>query len=313
MLCINAHMENWNRYQSVLVVGRVGTLLGAARELGVHHTTIQRHIVDLEGQLDATLFYRHARGYHPTDAGKELIQVISAAGEQLGEIAGKIQGVNDGTIGAFKITTVPEATELVTYLIADYQQMNPQLLIELIVEQKRLHLEYGEAHVGIRVGSVSDEPDNVFQPLGTVSSTLCVHKKYVEKYGEVTAENLLKQRFAAQNVDVKEYKAMGWLCDTVDASQIVFRTNTFEAYQKAIFAGLAIGILPYHNVHRNNDLTEIPTVSQDWSVPIWIVTHVDIHRSIRVQNFLKFVKNAAARDTLAGRPSLAITQKSHLA
>lgn len=293
-------MENWNRYQSVLVVARVGTLLGAARELGVHHTTIQRHIVDLEGQLETKLFYRHTRGYHPTDAGKELIQVIAAAGEQLGEIAGKIQGLNDETIGTLKVTTVPEATELVTYLIADYQQLNPQLSVELIVDQKRLRLEYGDAHVGIRVGNISDEPDNVFQPLGTVSSTLCVHEKYVARYGEVTDENLLEQRFAVQNVDLKEYKAMGWLCDNVKASQIVFRTNTFEAYQKAIFTGLAVGILPKHNICKNSRLIEISNGSQDWSVPFWIVTHVDIHRSLRVQKFLKFVKNAALHDALIG-------------
>ena len=29
---------------------------------------------------------------------------------------------------------------------------------------------------------------------------------------------------------------------------------------------------------------------QDWRVPLWIVTHVDLHRTTKVQAFLTFLK-----------------------
>jgi len=66
-------MDNWNEIRTAFQVARLGTVSGAAELLGVHHATVIRHIDALEKRLGVRLFQRHARGYTPTEAGRDLL------------------------------------------------------------------------------------------------------------------------------------------------------------------------------------------------------------------------------------------------
>ena len=47
---------DWDNLRFFLELARAGTLVGAARRLGVDHTTVARRIQGLEKQVDAALF-----------------------------------------------------------------------------------------------------------------------------------------------------------------------------------------------------------------------------------------------------------------
>jgi len=38
-------------------------------------------------------------------------------------------------------------------------------------------------------------------------------------------------------------------------------------------------------------LTEVIPSLDEWSAPLWLVTHVDLHRTTKVQAFLRFIKD----------------------
>ena len=40
-------------------------------------------------------------------------------------------------------------------------------------------------------------------------------------------------------------------------------------------------------------LASIAAARDVWSVPLWIVTHVDLHRTFKVQEFVRFLKDTA--------------------
>jgi DNA-binding transcriptional LysR family regulator len=40
----------------------------------------------------------------------------------------------------------------------------------------------------------------------------------------------------------------------------------------------------------NPKLIEVFPHQDDWSAPLWLVTHVDLHRTHKVQAFLNFLK-----------------------
>jgi DNA-binding transcriptional LysR family regulator len=56
-----------------LELARTGTLAGAARRLGVEHTTVARRIQALEKQMGAALFAREAGGHRLAEAGRHLL------------------------------------------------------------------------------------------------------------------------------------------------------------------------------------------------------------------------------------------------
>ena len=59
-------------------------------------------------------------------------------------------------------------------------------------------------------------------------------------------------------------------------------------------AGLGLGFLPIRDAEQDPDLVEILPSQPDWDSPLWIVTHVDLHRTLKVQSFLTVLKQAAA-------------------
>lgn len=79
-------MQNWDEIKTAFHVARLGTVSAAADVLGVHHSTVIRHIDSLEGRLKVKLFQRHARGYTPTDAGRDVMQVAQATDEQFQQL-----------------------------------------------------------------------------------------------------------------------------------------------------------------------------------------------------------------------------------
>ena len=92
-------MEAWDEIRTALHVARLGTVSAAAEALGVHHATVIRHVDALEARLGARLFQRHARGYAPTEAGRDLLGVAQDAEDRFAQLAGRIRGQGDGTAG----------------------------------------------------------------------------------------------------------------------------------------------------------------------------------------------------------------------
>ncbi|WP_377512609.1 hypothetical protein [Octadecabacter sp. R77987] len=50
--------------------------------------------------------------------------------------------------------------------------------------------------------------------------------------------------------------------------------------------GFGIGFAPISDADADPDLISIGTPDPAWQIPVWVVTHVDLHRSIKVQAFL---------------------------
>ena len=66
-------MDDWNRLRLVLAVHRAGSLTGAAKLLGIDHSTVFRRLKAIEAGLGARLFERLPNGaYETTAAGKRM-------------------------------------------------------------------------------------------------------------------------------------------------------------------------------------------------------------------------------------------------
>ena len=64
------------------------------------------------------------------------------------------------------------------------------------------------------------------------------------------------------------------------------------AVQEAVRAGAGIGFMSKWEVARHDGLVEVMEPQEDWAGPIWLVTHVDLHRTTKVQKFLQFLKDS---------------------
>ena len=69
---------NWQLIPSFLAAHQHGSLLGAARALGISQPTVGRHVALLEVQLGTPLFERTGRGLIATPAAMRLAEAARA-------------------------------------------------------------------------------------------------------------------------------------------------------------------------------------------------------------------------------------------
>ncbi|WP_172296048.1 LysR family transcriptional regulator [Pseudoruegeria sp. HB172150] len=286
-------MENWDEIRTAYQVARLGTVSGAASALGVHHATVIRHIDALEQRLGVKLFQRHARGYTPTEAGRDLLQVAQATDEQFTLLAGRIRGRGEEVTGELIVTTLSGVAPLILPTLVAFREEHPGVIVRLLTGERVFRLEYGEAHVAIRAGSPPEEPDNVVQPFGRLRGTYFAAQSYVDRHGlPKDDEDLAGHAFVARD-EPPRAPFDRWLAERVEPEQIVFRSSEQTAVELAVKQGAGIGYLPLCDMNRGAGLVEVWPTREEWSSPLWLVTHVDLHRTMKVQAFTSFLKDAA--------------------
>ena len=273
----------------------MGPVSGAADVLGVHHATVIRHIDALEGRLGVRLFQRHARGYTPTEAGQDLLRVAKATDDQFNQLAGRIKGRGTDVSGDLVVTSLESLASRMVPVLSDFQQEYPDVRVRYLTGDRLFRLEYGEAHVAIRAGSPPEQPDNVVQPFVTESIGLFASRGYLERVGvPKTVEDLKSHRFVGHDSDSIRAPFNRWLHETLPGAVLTFRSTDTQAMELAVRAGAGIGFLPVIEAQDDPDLVEVFERQSDWEAPLWIVTHVDLHRTTKVQTFLTFLKARAA-------------------
>jgi DNA-binding transcriptional LysR family regulator len=287
-------MENWDEVRTAFQVARMGTVSGAADVLGVHHATVIRHIDSLEKRLGSKLFQRHARGYTPTEAGRDLLAVAQTTEEQFAHLSSRIKGQGETVSGELVVTSISGVADLLTPVIVSFQAQFPDVRVRFLTDMRVFRLDYGEAHVAIRAGAGPEEPDNVVQPLVRIKTGLYAAKSYVERFGApASATDFDGHRFICADNEVSRAPFHRWLRATVQPEQIVYSASEPAALEEAVRQGAGMGFMSAFRAEQSSDLVEILPPRAEWEAPLRMVTHVDLHRTRKVQAFLTHLKEAA--------------------
>ncbi len=287
-------IDNWDEIRTAYHVARLGTVSGAAEVLGVHHATVIRHIDALEERLGTRLFQRHARGYTATEAGQDLLTVAQTTDDQFTQLAGRLRGQGSTVTGELIVTSLTVLARQLTPVLVAFQAEHPDLTVRFLTDDRLFRLEYGEAHVAIRAGAAPEQPDNVVQSLCKRQGALYAARTYVEARGlPKTDRDFAGHRFICHDNEATRSPADRWIWDHVPKEQILFRATDQRVLQTALLEGAGIGFMPCWDAQTHPDLVQVLPPRNDWAAPIWIVTHVDLHRTIKVQSFTAFLKDAA--------------------
>lgn len=286
--------SNWDEIRTAYQVARLGTVSGAAEVLGVHHATVIRHVDALEGRLGIKLFQRHARGYTATEAGAELMQVAAATDDQFAQMVGRLKGQGGGVSGELVVTSVAGFSEFLTPALVRFQQAHEGITIRYLTDSRLFRLEYGEAHVAIRAGSRPEEPDNVVQALPGHMPRMVASAAYVDAHGlPATLDDLSGHRFVGADDHLLRAPHSRWMARHILDDAVVFRASEQAAIDQAVKAGVGIGFVACKLLDDFDDLVEVMPPDPEWQSNLWLVTHVDLHRTAKVQAFVAHLKSEA--------------------
>lgn len=287
-------MENWDEIRTAFQVARLGTVSGAAEVLGVHHATVIRHIDALEKRLGTKLFQRHARGYTPTESGRDLLVVAQTTEEQFAQLSSRIKGQGEVVAGELTVTSLVGMSDLLVPVLTSFQEENPLVSLRFLTDIRVFRLDYGEAHVAIRAGAAPEEPDNVVQPLSRVRYALYASKSYAARHGLPKDEqDFAQHRFVSTDAEGMRAPFYRWLREHIDDSSVAFIGTENVALELAVEMGAGLGFFPCYRASKNPDLIEVLPSRPEWDAPLWLVTHVDLHRTRKVQSFVTHLKEIA--------------------
>ncbi len=290
-------MENWDEIRTAMFVAQRGTVSGAAEAMAVHHATVIRHIDALESRLGVKLFQRHARGYTPTEAGRDLLAVAQTTAEQFAGLTSRIKG-HGGTIsGELVVTSLVELSQFITPALAVFQAMHPDVSIRFLTGGRLFRLEYGEAHLAIRAmrkGAQPSHPDNVVQPFVQTKMRLVAAQSYIDRFGMPSGPaDLAQHRFVGLDLATARAPFNDWVADLAPLSQVMFKVEESAAMRDAILAGAGIGFVPDYVLANTPELHEVLPPRPEWATDFFLVTHVDLHRSAKVQALLAHLKTSS--------------------
>ena len=286
--------DNWDEIRTAYQVARLGTVSGAAEALGVHHATVIRHVDLLETRLGVKLFQRHARGYTATDAGRELLDVAQMASDRFEQLATRIKGRSETVTGELIVTAISGIPDLLVPMIAAFQVLYPGLIVRFLSDMRLFRLNSGEAHVAIRAGVRPVDPDYVVQQFTQISMTLYAARSYVDRHGLPVGESdFAAHHFVGHDDPTGRAPFHVWMRANVPDDRVGFRTSESAATEAAIRAGAGIGFMSVCQVRDDPNLVEVMPPRPEWSTPLWLVTHVDLHRTLKIQTFLAHLKTTA--------------------
>ena len=283
-------MEHWTELRTALMVARTGTIMNAASSLNIHRATVNRHIDYLEEQFDIKLFQRHTKGYELTEAGQLFLDVVGRAEEMSEDLSSKRKSQKDEVSGNFTITTLSGVSPIVMPAIHAFKTENPQVNVRLETSAELAKLEVGEAHIAIRVGPKPTNPDYVVQLFCHLPFSLYASDTYIARHGMPSEATLHEHHFVAAQDEQGRYPFTKWFKTHVKKRQIAMRTDDLFALSEAVKSGIGLGFMGAHDAATSHHLHQILPPSPEMVIPIWMVTHIDLHRTIKVHSFTKYLK-----------------------
>ncbi len=280
-------MDHWTEIKTAYEVVRLGTVSAAADALGVHRATVIRHIDLLEAELGTKLFQRHARGYTPTEAGQDLLRVAQTTDEQFNQLAMRTKGSSTELSGELVITSLESMAPVLMPAINAFRTEYPNVIIRYITSGRVIKLEYGEAHIAVRAGPKPTELDNVVQPFNTSEIGIYASKDYVKRKGTIT--DIKEHDFVGPNDTNVGAPFFKWLLANIPPERIVLRATNESVGTQAVLSGIGVGFMEAEKAQKHG-LEQIVAPKEEWQGQSWLVTHVDLHRTAKVQAFLKILK-----------------------
>jgi DNA-binding transcriptional LysR family regulator len=285
---------DWNDLRYFLAVARSGSLAGAARDLGVEHTTVSRRLGALESDLGARLFARGPAGLTLTEAGRGILPCVEVVSEQAETIERRVAGVDGKAAGTVKLT-IPEAGN--AYFLEHLRvlrERHPELVIEVLSDNRALDLRRGEADIAVRFRDHAD-PELIARRAGSAGWSLYASNEYVARKGELAALDVRGHDVIGFDASLAEVEGARWLRERGDVANIVLRANSIAAAATAAAFGMGLVPLPCFVASSTPALVRL-TPEVIGRRDILLVAHPDLVKVARVRATMDFLMELFARD-----------------
>ena len=286
---MNAQLANWDDLRVFLAVARAGSLSGAARSLGVNHSTVFRRIAGFEETLGVRLFERFTTGYALTPAGEETLEIVERIEADVVTLDRTVTGQDLRLSGTVRIT----ATDMLAFwLLPDhllrFRAAYPGIEVEIVVGNEALNLSRRETDIALRIGNTPPET-LVGRRVGHLEFAIYGAPEYCAAHpgtdlaqhdwiGLDNAHAPLTRRFEQFLPGVRP----------------AVRSNSVACTVRLAKSGLGLAVLPCAIADLKPDLIRVAELPETFNLDLWLLTHEDLRHTARIRAVLDFLTPALA-------------------
>lgn len=278
-LCKNAQMNNWDDIRYFLAVTRAGSVSGAAKILGVNHSTVTRRIQSFEAKHGVELFIRQRDGYEMAEAAYTILEQAQQMESQSQQLSRTLFGRDSRLEGPISLTMTHDMFEYcLAEDLAQFQREHPKMELNLIVNPGLRDLNTREADLAIRL--TQSPPDY-----------LVGHEVARLQHGIYTSRRLPPDEPPGVVLWRDQEERPDWVAEHFPESRMALRVDTLSSMYAAVRAGFGVArmhcYMPDSLAHDDVMKLPIPLPPSDWSV--WVLSHTDLRKTRRVQHCREFL------------------------
>ena len=286
---------DWDKLKVFHAVAEAGSFTNATTVLNISQSAISRQIQSLEQDLKVQLFERHARGLTLTENGEYVYKTAHEVISKLKEVETSLGDQKNKPSGKLTITTVRSfGTHWLTPRIQEFMNLNPEIEIELIFDDKELDLSTRQADIGIFMRRPK-QLNYIQRKLVDINYHIYGSTKYLEKYGiPKTTNDLNKHRFISfgkgspspvfnpdwalklGNKDNKKRKS-------------IMKVNSVMGLLLAVESGVGLAALPDYLVSQSQNVIKVLPKSEGPITEAHFVYPQSLKNVARVQAFRNFL------------------------
>jgi len=269
---------NWDDLRLFLTVARTGSISGAAKQLGVQHSTISRRMRQFEDNLGTRLLERKTGRFELTQAGENIKEASSRIEREVLAVDGALLGQDTQQVGPLKVAALNNmASTVLMPMFASFSKKLPQVELHINVSNVDSSLSQREADVAIRLTNTPTET-LIGKRVATVASTIYGSNEYLEQ--------LKEQGNEARWVGVEccgFHKS--WTKQLTNGLPHNFYSDDTQLTHAALREGLGISILPCFMGDADPQLERYCDPDPALNLGLWVLIHPDLKRTARVLAF----------------------------
>lgn len=281
-------MFDWNDLKFLLAVGRHGSTIAAARSLGVHQSTVQRRLSELERRLGVRLVERLPVGFRLTSAGRALLPASQTIEQAVAAI--ERAAASACRSGTLRLTCPePVADRLVqSGLIDRFHSRHPAFRVEFVLSDRYVDLARGDADVALRSGDTDD--DLVGRKVADSHWAVYVGADYQRRRGAPsTVLDLPAHPLIGLDAGMSGHRLSLWLAEVAPGAIYAARAESVLGLLHAARAGVGVAALPTAIADADPDLVRafgpVPDLTRAWR----LLAHRDTRSLPKVEAFFAFV------------------------
>ena len=258
---------DWDKLKIFHAVAEAGSFTSATVNLNLSQSAISRQIQSLEEDLKVKLFERHARGLTLTENGEYVFKTAHDVITKLREVETSLGDKKNKPSGKLTVTTfVSFGTTWLTPRIQEFMQLNPEIEVELIFDDKELDLSTRQADIGIWARRPK-QLNYIQKKLIDINYHIYGSPKYLEKHGYPKKLSDLNQhkfisfgKGAPSPVFNPDWALKLGMKDN-KKRKTVMKVNSVYGLLLAVQSGVGLAALPdYLTVKQPNIVKVLPSI-----------------------------------------------------